>query len=313
MRAVLWSPVVLLLAASWFISSVQSESVGYGELEEEWRGEVEQLSWKPRAFLVKGFLSEEEANHIINMATPKMEVSSVVDSRTGQSKKSNVRTSTGAFFGRGYDDVVKRIEKRIAQVTMIPVDHQEGLQVLRYVDGQKYEPHYDYFHDAINSKIENGGQRIVTMLMYLSTPEDGGETVFPDAERKVSGAGYSECALKGLANKPKKGDALMFYSLTPDGQKDPTSLHGSCPTLKGEKWSATKWIHVAPFGGQPPPKPVDPNGCEDTHPQCAEWAFFGECDKNPGFMLSGCKKACKVCDPAKINTGRVIEVPIKTE
>jgi len=33
MRAVLWSPVVLLLAASWFISSVQSESVGYGELE----------------------------------------------------------------------------------------------------------------------------------------------------------------------------------------------------------------------------------------------------------------------------------------
>lgn len=32
-----------------------------------------------------------------------------------------MRTSTGAFFGRGYDDVVKRIEKRIAQVTMIPV------------------------------------------------------------------------------------------------------------------------------------------------------------------------------------------------
>ena len=54
-------------------------------------------------------------------ATPKMEVSSVVDSRTGQSKKSNVRTSTGAFFGRGYDDVIKRIEKRIAQVTMIPM------------------------------------------------------------------------------------------------------------------------------------------------------------------------------------------------
>jgi hypothetical protein len=50
-----------------------------------------------------------------------MEVSAVVDSRTGQSKKSNVRTSTGAFFGRGYDEVVRRIEKRIAQVTMIPI------------------------------------------------------------------------------------------------------------------------------------------------------------------------------------------------
>jgi len=31
------------------------------------------------------------------------------------------------------------------------------------------------------------------------------------AAAQVSGAGYSECALKGLANKPKKGDALMFY------------------------------------------------------------------------------------------------------
>ena len=34
--------------------------------QEEWRGEIEQLSWKPRAFLAKGFLSDEEADHIIN-------------------------------------------------------------------------------------------------------------------------------------------------------------------------------------------------------------------------------------------------------
>lgn len=67
------------------------------------------------------------------------------------------------------------------------------------------------FSDDVNTKLEHGGQRIVTVLMYLSTPEEGGETVFPDAERKVSGSGWSECALKGLANKPVKGDALMFY------------------------------------------------------------------------------------------------------
>jgi len=29
-------------------------------------------------------------------------------------------------------------------------------------------------------------------------------------------------------------------SLTPDGVEDKHSLHGSCPTTKGEKWSATK-------------------------------------------------------------------------
>ena len=42
---------------------------------------------------------------------------------------------------------------------------------------------------------------------------------------------------------------LHACSLTPNGETDNNSLHGSCPTTKGEKWSATKWIHVGPFGG----------------------------------------------------------------
>ena len=47
----------------------------------------------------------------------------------------------------------------------------------------------------------------------------------------------------------ERGDALLFYSLHFDATKDPTSFHGSCPTTKGEKWSATKWLHVYPLGG----------------------------------------------------------------
>lgn len=33
--------------------------------QEEWRGEIIHLSWSPRAFLLKGFLSDEECEHII--------------------------------------------------------------------------------------------------------------------------------------------------------------------------------------------------------------------------------------------------------
>lgn len=47
-------------------------------------------------------------------------------------------------------------------------DHGEGLQVLHYEVGQKYEPHFDYFLDKFNTK--NGGQRIATVLMYLYAP-----------------------------------------------------------------------------------------------------------------------------------------------
>jgi prolyl 4-hydroxylase len=51
----------------------------------------------------------------------------------------------------------------------------------------------------------------------------------------------AECGRRGIAVKPRKGSALLFWSLSPDGKtKDMTSLHGGCPVLKGDKWSATK-------------------------------------------------------------------------
>ena len=221
-----------------------------------------------------------------------MQNSTVVDSSTGKSIPSKVRTSSGTFLSKGQDEIISRIEKRVAQVTMIPLDNQEGLQILNYQNGQEYQPHYDFFHDAVNADAAHGGQRVVTVLMYLSTVEEGGETVFPQADKKVSGEGWSDCAKNGFGVKAFNGDAVMFYSLKPDGSTDPSSMHGSCPTTKGSKWSATKWIHVSSVT----PKKVEPkSGCQDSHDQCVEWAYFNECEKNPVFMAESCKKSCKKC------------------
>lgn len=35
--------------------------------------------------------------------------------------KSDTRTSSGAQFGRGYDELLRKIETRVATVTMIPI------------------------------------------------------------------------------------------------------------------------------------------------------------------------------------------------
>ncbi|KAG7544921.1 Oxoglutarate/iron-dependent dioxygenase [Arabidopsis suecica] len=223
------------------------ERESYGD-EEDGNGDrwLEVISWEPRAFVYHNFLTNEECEHLISLAKPSMVKSKVVDVKTGKSIDSRVRTSSGTFLKRGHDEIVEEIENRISDFTFIPPENGEGLQVLHYEVGQKYEPHHDYFFDEFN--VRKGGQRIATVLMYLSDVEEGGETVFPAAKGNISAVPWwdelSQCGREGLSVLPKKRDALLFWSMKPDASLDPSSLHGGCPVIKGSKWSSTKWFHV---------------------------------------------------------------------
>ncbi|MQM08621.1 hypothetical protein Taro_041478 [Colocasia esculenta] len=308
-------PSFSLAVLLFLLLSASSPRPSHAKIEIElWRGEqrktdpsggfdptrVTQLSWQPRAFLYEGFLTHEECDHLIKLAKDKLEKSMVADKDSGKSIMSEVRTSSGMFLSKRQDEIVARIEKRIAAWTFLPDENGESIQILHYEHGQKYEPHFDYFHDKANQEV--GGHRIATVLMYLSDVQKGGETVFPNAEGKhsqVKDDTWSECARSGYAVKPKKGDALLFFSLRPDATTDEYSLHGSCPVIDGEKWSATKWIHVRSF--ELPEKHRSSEDCVDDDALCPQWAAVGECEKNPLYMkgskgsLGFCRKSCKVC------------------
>ncbi|XP_039020380.1 probable prolyl 4-hydroxylase 10 [Hibiscus syriacus] len=92
---------------------------------------------------------------------------------------------------------------------------------------------------------------MAAVLMYLSHVEEGGETVFPSAKGNVSAVRWwnelSECGKGGLSVKPKMGDALLFWSMILDATLDPSSLHGGCPVIRGNKWSSTKWMRVQEY------------------------------------------------------------------
>ena len=75
-------------------------------------------------------------------------------------------------------------------------ENGESIQVLRYELGQKYEPHFDYFFDPVNT--QQGGHRYATVLMYLSDVEEGGETIFPNAEATAAQESFSSCGKRGL-------------------------------------------------------------------------------------------------------------------
>ncbi|KAH7421160.1 hypothetical protein KP509_13G043000 [Ceratopteris richardii] len=159
---------------------------------------VIQLSWKPRAFLYPGFLSDEECEHLKRLALTKLEKSMVADNESGKSVLSQIRTSSGMFINKGHDEIITRIEERIATWTFLPKENGEAIQVLRYQLGEKYEAHYDFFHDQKNQAL--GGHRVATVLMYLSNVDKGGETVFPNApDRRVKNDSWSDCAKRGLS------------------------------------------------------------------------------------------------------------------
>ncbi|XP_039129649.1 probable prolyl 4-hydroxylase 4 [Dioscorea cayenensis subsp. rotundata] len=260
-----------------------------------------QISWKPRAFVYRGFLTDQECDHLISLAKSELKRSQVADNLSGKSTLSEVRTSSGMFIAKGKDSIVSGIEDKLAAWTFLPKENGEDIQVLRYEHGQKYDPHYDYFTDKVN--IARGGHRIATVLMYLTDVVKGGETVFPAAEEtshrglNIMDEDLSDCGRRGIAVKPRRGDALLFFSLHPDATTDPNSLHAGCPVIEGEKWSATKWIHVAHFdkiyGND--------SDCKDQNDSCERWAALGECTKNSEYMVGTtdlpgyCRRSCNVC------------------
>ena len=241
---------------------------------------VEKLSDEPRAYLYHGFLSPEEAAHLIKIGEPHLKRSTVVGGKkdTGEDNglTDDVRTSHGTFIPKEYDDIVYSVEKRVEQFSQISYENQEQLQLLRYFVGQQYKDHMDGLFS------ENGGKRIATVLMFLHEPDKGGETSFPHGKplpyvkERLRGMKdtLSDCAWRdgrGLSVRPKVGDAVLFFSFDRKGNSDQGSMHASCPTLGGVKWTATKWIHERQFqtGVWKTPK------CEDSHTECQGWAASG--------------------------------------
>lgn len=128
--------------------------------------------------------------------------------------------------------------KKVSLLTGKPVEHCELPQVGRYFPSQQYLQHFDAF-DLSNEDgrrfASNGGQRTVTVLVYLNNVERGGETAFPALNLEI---------------RPRKGTAIVFFPATVDGLLDKNVLHAAKPAID-TKYVSQVWIRQGNYDGIP--------------------------------------------------------------
>lgn len=184
----------------------------------------------PRIVLLGNLLSHEECNALVAYGDQRMQRSPVVSDIDGKEQLHAARTSRGAMLQRDENELVARIEARLAALTRWPAENGEGMQLLRYEKGNEYRPHHDWFDPASpgpRKHLERGGQRVGTIVMYLSDVEQGGGTSFPNI---------------GLQVQPKKGSAVFFANTDAYRRPDQQTLHAGEPVEQGVKVIATKWL-----------------------------------------------------------------------
>ena len=176
------------------------------------------LSKSPRVYVVPNFATVEETDGMIDLA----------EAWNGRSKHD--------FTGMSYEQpttakLPHRLSKRMEALLDLGNDMGQTLRMRHYEGGKdEYHPlHTDWFE--IEHPDGESSNLIVTALLCLSTPEEGGATYFPNAKPKA------------FRVKPKRGMLVVWYSCTPEGTEDLNSEHMGELVVKGHKWTATNFFY----------------------------------------------------------------------
>eukprot|EP00934_Nitzschia_sp_Nitz4_P002182 Nitzschia sp. Nitz4//scaffold163_size50693//37346//38395//NITZ4_006993-RA/size50693-snap-gene-0.61-mRNA-1//1//CDS//3329538046//2182//frame0 len=186
----------------------------------------------PPIFCVENFVTEAECKFLIQAASDSFMPSPVVGKGSGEI--SATRTSSTCYLAR---EDVPDLMRKISALTGKPMEHCELPQVGRYEASQYYFQHFDAFNlDEEDGRrfASNGGQRTVTVLLYLNTVERGGATSFPGLQLQV---------------QPRQGTALVFFPATVQGSLDRQALHAALPAVD-TKFVSQIWIRQSSYFGQ---------------------------------------------------------------
>lgn len=194
------------------------------------------LHCSPPVLTLDNFLTVGECEDIRKVVEERESSTHRVGSATFQGALST-RTST-SWFCR-YNDLPVLVAKA-HHILGVPLQTMEEPQIVRYKGGEEFSWHYD---EVPPPQLSNGGQRVATLLVYLTDVESsrGGGTTFRDLKE-------SSTSSAPLAKQPQRGSALLFFPSFADGTPDDRTLHKS-EVLNGDnsdednKWIVQMWTH----------------------------------------------------------------------
>ncbi|CAI2736618.1 unnamed protein product [Schistosoma spindalis] len=189
----------------------------------------ETLNPDPRIVMWYDLIFPSEIEKIKELATPRLRRATVKNPVTGNLEIAFYRTSKSAWLPHSMTEITDQISQRIRAVTGLSLETAEDLQVGNYGLGGHYAPHFDFGRKREKDAFEvKNGNRIATIIFYLSDVQAGGATVFNRIGTRVV---------------PKKGAAGFWFNLLPSGEGDLRTRHAACPVLAGSKWVMNLWFH----------------------------------------------------------------------
>jgi prolyl 4-hydroxylase len=201
--------------------------------------QLDRMAESPRIFVVREFITSSACDWLIERASRKGFQPAVVNTPDGRLTVHPDRNNSMSGFTQSEGDlVVQLVQQRLARATGTDLALHEPTTVFRYTPGQEYKPHFDFVAPGTpeaaqyEDEIAAVGMRMATALVYLNEDYEGGETAFPRIKQQFKG---------------RKGDALIFWSLSEDGVPDRNSLHAGTPVRRGEKWLLSQWIRQKPY------------------------------------------------------------------
>jgi len=180
--------------------------------------QLTQISASPRLFQVDDFLNAEEIAYVLKVAQDKSQLA-----MRGISARPDISKDSFELpvFG---DAVLEEVRARVSALCQLQNDLGATLRFRCSRAGESSPSHCEVYELADRSPI-------ITAVIYLRSPELGGEIHFPHAQPSP------------IHVMPRPGRLVLWFNYRPDGTADPAAEHASLPVTSGEQITITSSLY----------------------------------------------------------------------